>query len=158
MFPWTELRGHKLIDSLASGWNVNIISAINKCLTIVDDPSQVELDVIVMYPYKLGKDSANSTHSTISNYYRRREIRNYYAYLSDIAAFIRANPTINYRYFIQAEIDPESSEYLLAFYHEKIMMMIEQGGKDAKRTIDMGPGESFKQFYKGFDPQTLKRI
>lgn len=78
MFPWTELRGHKLIDSLASGWNVNIISAIEKCLTIVDDPSQVELDVIVMYPYKIGVESANNTHRTISNYYRLREIRNYY--------------------------------------------------------------------------------
>lgn len=32
IFPFTELRGKKLIDSLSSGWNVNMISAINKCL------------------------------------------------------------------------------------------------------------------------------
>lgn len=28
VFPYTELRGKKLIDSLASGWNVNMIGAI----------------------------------------------------------------------------------------------------------------------------------
>lgn len=38
------------MDALSIGWNVNMISAINKCLTIVDDPSKIILDVMTMYP------------------------------------------------------------------------------------------------------------
>lgn len=50
VFPFTELRGKKLIDSMSSGWNVNMITAIRKCLEIVDDPSKIVLDIITMNP------------------------------------------------------------------------------------------------------------
>ena len=38
------------MDALSCGWNVNMISAINKCLEIVDDPSKIIMDIITMYP------------------------------------------------------------------------------------------------------------
>ena len=37
VFPFTELNGHKQMDALSCGWNLNMISAINKCMEIVDD-------------------------------------------------------------------------------------------------------------------------
>ena len=41
VFPYTLLRGRKLVDSLTSGWNVNMISAIDKCMQIIDDESKI---------------------------------------------------------------------------------------------------------------------
>lgn len=55
VFPFTRLRGKSLVDSLSTGWNVNMVSAIQKCMEIVDDPSQITLDVIVMYPDRVEK-------------------------------------------------------------------------------------------------------
>jgi hypothetical protein len=37
VFPYTKLKGKYLMDALSCGWNVNMVSAINKCLEIVDD-------------------------------------------------------------------------------------------------------------------------
>lgn len=113
VFPYTELQGHKAIDSLSTGWNVNIISAINKCMTIVDSKSKIELDVIVMYPDRL--PNRNGDFNTIANWWRRRALQNYYHLLSDIAIFMRANPDINYRYFVQATESPEPEYELLNF-------------------------------------------
>lgn len=50
VFPYTKFKGKYLMDALSCGWNVNMISAINKCMEIVDDPSKIILDVITMYP------------------------------------------------------------------------------------------------------------
>jgi len=50
VFPPTKFRGKYLMDALSCGWNVNMLSAINKCMEIVEDPSQIIVDIIVMYP------------------------------------------------------------------------------------------------------------
>jgi len=99
VFPFTKFRGRPLVDSLSTGWNVNMISAINKCMEIVGDPSKIELDIIVMYNNRLSQEKdANMT--TIFQFLRAREIKGYYGLMSDIASFIRANPGIKYRYFV----------------------------------------------------------
>jgi len=50
VFPPTKFKGKYLIDALSCGWNVNMLSAIEKCMEIVDDPSKIIVDIIVMYP------------------------------------------------------------------------------------------------------------
>jgi hypothetical protein len=50
VFSYTHFRGKYLMDALSCGWNVNMLSAINKCMEIVDDPSKIIVDIIVMYP------------------------------------------------------------------------------------------------------------
>ena len=40
---------------------------------------------------------------TIRNYQRKNGIKKYYQKMDDIREFIRANPEVNYRYFIQPD-------------------------------------------------------
>ena len=63
------------MDALSCGWNVNMISAINKCLKIVDDPSKIILDVITMYPDNVDIVEAPQNQTTFTNYMRARAIR-----------------------------------------------------------------------------------
>ena len=63
VFPFSEFLGNKYSDPLICNWNVNLISAVNKCLEIVDDPSKIVLDMIVMYPNHISIDEKE--HTTI---------------------------------------------------------------------------------------------
>lgn len=72
LFPFSEFKGEKLMDMFSVKWNLNIASAIDKCLEIVDDESQITLDVIMMYPDRVApidKKDAKS-YSAISNWLR----------------------------------------------------------------------------------------
>ena len=46
VFPPTKFRGKYLMDALSCGWNVNMLSAIDKCMKMVDHPSQIIVDII----------------------------------------------------------------------------------------------------------------
>lgn len=138
-----------------------MISAIQKCMQIVDDHSKIELDIIVMYPDRI-EPLINDNVSTVYHYMRMREIKGYYSLLSDIASFIRAYPNINYRYFVQATKSPEPVYDLLSFNPKMTESMIELGKQDAKAVVEMGPGASFKQFIwnhvDGKRPKSNKQI
>lgn len=71
VFPYTEIRGRKLMDCLSIGWNVNMINAIEKCYEQVDDDSKIILDIMVMYPNRIEERMADDgDYNTIHNYYR----------------------------------------------------------------------------------------
>mmetsp|Transcript_12856 Transcript_12856/g.21745 ORF Transcript_12856/g.21745 Transcript_12856/m.21745 type:complete len:270 (-) Transcript_12856:151-960(-) len=142
VFPFTDFQGMRLVDSLASGWNVNMVSAIQKCMERVQDHSRITLDVIVMYPDRI--EQIESTGSTISNWRRKQEFKSYYGLLSDIAEFMKAYPEINYRYFVQASETPLPSYDLLSFSPANSERCIALGTKDAQRVVEMGEGESFR--------------
>jgi hypothetical protein len=103
------------MDALSCGWNVNMISAINKCLEIVDDPSKIIMDIITMYPNQVDVIKADNNYTSFSNYMRKRLIKSQTTLLSDITEFIRAHPTIQYRYLVQASKDPLPEYELLNF-------------------------------------------
>lgn len=63
VFPYTRLRHRSLVDSLSTGWNVNMISAIEKCMEIVHDHSKIELDIIVMYNNRM-RESPSQVNMT----------------------------------------------------------------------------------------------
>jgi predicted patatin/cPLA2 family phospholipase len=58
VFPYTRLRNRSLVDSLSTGWNVNMISAIEKCMELVHDHKKIELDIVVMYDNRM-RESPN---------------------------------------------------------------------------------------------------
>ena len=61
---------------------------------------------------------------------------------------MRANPDINYRYFVQATESPEPEYELLNFVPDQITSMIELGKQNAQTVVSKGPGVSFWQFEK----------
>ena len=99
VFPPTKFRGKYLMDALSCGWNVNMLSAIEKCMEIVDDPSNIIVDIIVMYP-ETNQRLNETDQSTFENYMRANSLHSYYVLLSDIYAFMRTYPEVQYRYFV----------------------------------------------------------
>lgn len=53
-------------------WNVNIASAINGCLEVVDDESKITVDILICNNSEMQTET--DTNSTVSNLLRRRQI------------------------------------------------------------------------------------
>lgn len=145
LFPWTELRGLKLVDGGTGGWNTNMIGGINKCLEIVDDESKIELDVILLNPVA-GPKYDNKSKSAINNFLRAREIKDYYKNMNDVAEFMRAHPSVKYRYLFQPDQTLETFKDIISFDNSVTQKMIDIGAQNAREVIAMGPGESFRRF------------
>jgi predicted acylesterase/phospholipase RssA len=52
VFPYSNYKGYTLIDGGVTNWNTNIVTAVAKCLEIVDDKSKIVVDLAIcdLYP------------------------------------------------------------------------------------------------------------
>jgi len=66
-------------------YNVNLVSAVNKCLEIVDHPSKIIMDFAVCSSTSLGQ--MDETSNTMGNFMRYREIKKFDHALDDILEF-----------------------------------------------------------------------
>lgn len=66
-------------------WNTNLISAVNKCLEVVDSKSKIVVDIIMCSHHEL--DPNTKSDKTIGNFLRYREIKSYYHSMNDILEF-----------------------------------------------------------------------
>lgn len=78
-------------------------------------------------------------------------MKNYYKTFNDIEEFMRANPRVNYRYFVQASANPIPVTHIIDFSPEMTQKVIDLGKKDAESVINLGPGIAFKRFLHGLD-------
>lgn len=132
-----------------------MVSAVRKCLEIVDNQSDIVLDIIVMFPDRVPISTGNL--STIFNYYRIKDMKHYHSLLDDVSSFMRAYPDVDYRYFVQASEQPEPEWDLLSFGKATIEKMIKLGQKDAKKIYGMGAGVSFEIFSSNHHPGQAKK-
>lgn len=99
VFPNVQMDGHVLMDGGAV-WNMNFVTAINKCKEIegITDNSQIIMDVVSCSPTDLLPENTTDVSNAGFNFLRYYEIGYHY---EDIYAydFMRANPTVQYRYF-----------------------------------------------------------
>lgn len=65
--------------------------------------------------------------------------------MDDIIEFMRANPNVNYRYFIEPQEELLPAYKILEFGPKYTHPMITLGINEAKRVIEEGPGVSFKK-------------
>lgn len=75
VFPPRYFQGQYFMDG-GTTWNVNISSAINGCLSMVDDESKITVDILIcddpsVQDYSVG--------TTIDNFLRRRAISKYHS-------------------------------------------------------------------------------
>lgn len=80
-------------------WNVNISSAINGCLTKVDDLSKITVDILICSDQH--NISAFTPSTTIDNFLRGHSIKKYYSGLDAIQTHLAAFPGVNWRYLIE---------------------------------------------------------
>ena len=81
-------------------YGLNIDSAINQCLEVVDDPSDIILDVMIcgVLPPPTGEEK---TGNTIQNMKRKKSWQDYYKANTSVVEQLKAYPTVNLRYFFE---------------------------------------------------------
>ena len=77
-------------------WNTNLVSAVNKCMELVDDKSKIVVDIAICGHNEIM--ALNETTNTISNFLRYMDIRKYYKGMDDILEYQKTEPNVNFRY------------------------------------------------------------
>lgn len=139
---------HQLIDNMTlmdggTVWNMNMVSAIERCREQVDDDSQITVDVI-----SCARDfKSNNSHSanSIGNWLQYRAIKSYNSGMRNVYETQLAYPKVNYRYFFQASAPLTSGIEELAFGPEVLGPMVELGKKDAATVVGLGEGALFEK-------------
>ena len=90
VFPPAHIDDYILIDG-GSTWNSNLITAVDRCLEIVDDPSKIIMDIISCENDKLGTEDDTSDNA-VGNFIRSYSIRSYNGKVADLFEFQRAYP------------------------------------------------------------------
>ena len=93
--------------------NVDAQSTIERCLTVVDDPSKITIDVLILGDAKDfdvydhheegGKKKDQQSWKSLGNFMRARDIGYQYSNYNSIYHTILANPEVNWRYIVRQE-------------------------------------------------------
>lgn len=81
-------------------WGINIATAINRCKEIVDDDSQIIVDII-MCSARGELDKQKKLGTTRANYLRFEEIQKYNDGKNDVFEAKQSFPKVNFRYYVE---------------------------------------------------------
>lgn len=143
IFPHTMLaNGTMTMMDGGTVFNTNLVTAADRCLEIVDDDSQIIMD-IMLCDYIGHLDKFTDTGSTYDNFMRSWAIEGYFGKIDDIAEFMRTRPNVQYRFMATASKPLASGMQELEIDPKIIEPMIELGFADGKDIIAKGPGYYF---------------
>lgn len=95
MFPPHLYEGEYYMDGMTA-WNVNLSSAISRCLEKVDDDTKITVDIAICGESSI--EEAEETKDAIDNFFRAREVQSYYVNDNSLQGQMAAHPNVNYRY------------------------------------------------------------
>jgi hypothetical protein len=80
-------------------WNINLVSAIERCREQVESDEDIVLDIISCGSPHL-QDYNEDKNKTINNFNRYRQIKDYDSSMADVYEFKQAFPKVNFRYYV----------------------------------------------------------
>ena len=157
IFPnrkWED-RGVICMDG-GTTWNVNLVSAIERCREIVDDDSDITIDIISADTHILeGKIGRNAYH----NYLIFQDLKKYFGKESDVVVFMKAFPTVNFRYYVEPSIPLPAGSKLLDFDNSTNTYGNQMQGRiDGKKVIEKGEGVSFQELVARYEGRLQQRV
>ena len=135
--------------------NVNAHSAIDECLKLVDDESKIIIDVLVCNA-KEETTSSEADASTISNYFRSRNIKKAYDGPNNFHLDMLAHPTVQFRYLAYEAEGHAGGTSEINFNGDETWSMQEQGRSDAQALIDAGPATHFELLKNYYESKELQ--
>jgi predicted acylesterase/phospholipase RssA len=96
VFPPQHFAGRVLMDG-GTIWDVNIDSAVQQCLGIVDNLEDITIDVAIC-GYSDITEHEEASKRAINNYLRSWDIKRYFSGMNAIYQEMQAYPEVNYRY------------------------------------------------------------
>ena len=82
-----------------TAWNINLDSAVQQCLEIVENEEDIIVDVMITRTYTVPEELVEK--NAIKNYLSARDIHKYYDNYNSLMGQTRAYPNINMRYYFQ---------------------------------------------------------
>jgi hypothetical protein len=79
-------------------YNINVVSAVERCREIVDSDSDIILDVVSPWVRDMPDDK--DEHTTIPFWMRFNSLRKYYKSVRDTWHFLHAYPDVTWRHYI----------------------------------------------------------
>ena len=125
---------------------VDAISAVENCLKLVDDESQITLDIILLDKISPAEGEEDDG-KTFANFMRNRDITGYYKSYENVLVTMMAYPNVNYRYIMEPTGWYPTSVNQLNFGPEVTEPMQANGKADAKASLDADEGASFKPYW-----------
>ena len=120
-------------------WGVNVDSAIEKCLEIVDSPDKITVDVLLCgdkpQPIK-------SKNTTISNWQYANDLHKFYDRGHSIVEQMMAYPAVNYRHLFVQQVMATNE---LEFSNEATWPLQEEGRQNAKDMLQKEEGYGFRK-------------
>jgi hypothetical protein len=83
-----------------SVWNLNLATAIQRCQEIVDDDSQITLDIIDCFTSSAPAYEGKDKRRALDNYNRYFDLKNYHTGIADTAEVMMEFPKVNYRHYV----------------------------------------------------------
>ena len=143
-FPPQFYKNYAFIDGGLS-FGMDIASAVKRCMEIVDDQSQITIDIIMTSSASLANVVFND-YTTLQMLIRYLEITYWKKYNEGIVDAYIDFPEVNFRYAIGPSQTLPNSLVPLDFDPENINFMINLGIKDAINAIKKGEGVSFGEY------------
>ena len=133
-----------------TAWNVNLSSAITRCLEKVDDERMITVDIAICGESSI--ESVEKTKDARNNYFRAREVHGYYVNYNSLQGQMAAHPDVNYRYLFQQQEKLEGL-HEMDFTNSTTWEYQEYGRRDALEALNQGEGISFMDFMQSqFNP------
>jgi len=158
VFPsqvWPD--GRVAMDGGAA-WSVNLVSAVHRCREIVDDDSQINIDIVTVHGGKKQKAWENKG-KTDSNWLRYEDIKEHYNSISDVYEFQQAFPKVNFRYYVEpTESIPGGLDIINVDNSTITWPLQELGRKDGANAVTLGKGESFKAMSRSFEDTGIEGV
>ena len=79
-------------------YGVDVPSAIHRCKEMVDDDSQIIVDIIV--PSSPHLEGWADNNNALNNFMRFKGIKDFNKAMADVYDFFQAYPNVNFRYFV----------------------------------------------------------
>jgi predicted acylesterase/phospholipase RssA len=125
-------------------WNVNIDSAVQQCMELVDDQSKIIVDVVVCGSPPSPDSRWTPGGDAVENFLFSRNIHHFYSSSDNLAEERMGYPNVNFRYlFIQKEYNL-SGKAELQFDNATTWPLQENGRQIAQETLAAGEGTVFK--------------
>ena len=136
LFPPVEYEGMSLVDG-GTLINLDIAGAVQKCLEIVNDQSDIILDIVMTNPISELETQNTSSFYAIHNGWRAYQISRHFKQNEDLLRGITSFPNVNYRYIVAPEKSLSWGPVPLSFKNSD--QLIQMGKNDAQRTVEEQP-------------------
>ena len=139
------VRGEQILIDGGTVWNLDVASAIRRCKEVVEDDSDIIVDMILAGSNGsvLDKDTKKelAEMTALEHYMRGQEIKDFYNIMSDYKSTVKLFPKVDFRYLAFPSKKLSTGVIPLNFNREQIDICFEAGKQDSAIAIELGAKE-----------------